>query len=230
MDLVASVHRIQNGLSKNVQRRRVFSTEQKTWRETEGWTICFHDAGLSKEVPSLLPGEEGEKRVERGQTVFKIPVEETVEVGRERICVLRTGPLRRWRNLPHRGQEIGNCDVNTLPIDLQLLAARVDGGIRAMKRAESRLRTESLQIRSRVASCEFAQRLLNVFGNGRIPVAQMNSENLTACLLVWKREEQLAVESSGSSQRRVDRIDAVGGANHDYLASVVQSIHQRQQR
>ena len=84
MDLVASVHRIQNGLSKNVQRRRVFSTEQKTWRETEGWTICFHDAGLSKEVPSLLPGEEGEKRVERGQTIFKIPVEETVEVGRER--------------------------------------------------------------------------------------------------------------------------------------------------
>jgi len=54
--------------------------------------------------------------------------------------------------------------------------------------------------------------------------AGVNLENLESRRLVWQRDLDLSVESSGPQQRRVERVGSVGCHHHLHLSEVVEPV------
>jgi hypothetical protein len=54
-------------------------------------------------------------------------------------------------------------------------------------------------------------------------------EDFQTAALVGDADLDLPVEASGTPQRRVDRVDAVGGADDHDVAAPLQAVHQRQE-
>lgn len=64
-------------------------------------------------------------------------------------------------------------------------------------------------------------------GKRRLPRLGVDLEYFAPCGFVRKREEELAVEATGPTESRVDRIWPVGRTNDDDLAATVHAVHKR---
>ena len=99
-----------------------------------------------------------------------------------------------------------------------------------MQSAESCFRTESFQICASKTGSSLGERLQNGGIGSGDPGFRVDFEDLQTRFEVGEIEKHLAIESSGASKRWIDGIDAIGGSDHDDLATRVQSVHQREQR
>ena len=64
---------------------------------------------------------------------------------------------------------------------------------------------------------------------GKRHLAGMDFENLAPARRVGRADEDFAVEAARAAERRIDRIDPVGGADHDDGVDPLEPVHQGEQ-
>ena len=227
LDEVAAVERVENPAGHGVEEG------ERGGGENEGGVGTERERGgefarVGHQV--ALVGEEREYGENGGQTGLQRGLQERLEVRRKRLRVLRVAAVGARRDDGERRVEVVAPHLDGRLVDLQLLLALVNLRVQTVQRAQRRLRAQCLQVRAGVAVGALRQVLDHLLARLRAPRPCVDAQNLLAPLGVGQVEEQLAVEASGASQRGVDGVHAVGGADHDDLPATVQSVHEREQR
>ena len=138
--------------------------------------------------------------------------------------------MRRRNYGGERGSEICATRDDLLWIDVQTLVALINLRISTAKRVHGGFGAQRLEIGAAIPDAFGGEIVDQRVGGSLFPRLGVNAQNLAARANAGQRKREFAVESSRSSQRAIDGIDSIRGAEDDDATSVIQAIHQRQER
>mmetsp|Transcript_11624 Transcript_11624/g.43667 ORF Transcript_11624/g.43667 Transcript_11624/m.43667 type:complete len:309 (+) Transcript_11624:1635-2561(+) len=138
-------------------------------------------------------------------------------------------PVIRRNNLRESSIEILLLHLNICHINSKFVLTIVDLWVDTSERAQGRFSTQSLDICSTVAHSLSANGVLEILSERRAPMFGVNLQNFASSWFVREFEVQFSVKTTRTSQSRIDCINAIGGSNHNYLATIIQSVHESEE-